>query len=154
MSHVTRLYATCHNYQGSLQHMVRDASPKFAGHVTLMNELCHIYEWGMSHVCMIHVTFIRKPATRAKRRRTKLALLRACTCHDMTHSYVWHDSFICVTWLIYMCDMPHWNVWHDSFVCVTWLICMCDMTHLYVLHDSFVCVTWLICICDMTQPYA
>ena len=26
---------------------------------------------------------------------------------DMTHSYVSHDSFICVTWLIHTCDMTH-----------------------------------------------
>jgi len=50
---------------------------------------------------------------------------------DMTHSYVWHDSFTCVTWLIHMCDMTHLHVWHDSFICVTWLIHMCDMTHSY-----------------------
>jgi len=94
-------------------------------------------------------------------------------CH-MTHSPVWHDSFICVTWLIHMCDMTHsyvWHdssyVWHDSFICVTWLIHMCDMTHSYmwhdssyVWHDSFTCVpglmqfaTWLIHICDMTHLY-
>ena len=36
----------------------------------------------------------------------------------MTHSYVWHDSFLCVTWLIPMCDMTHSYVWHDSFLCV------------------------------------
>jgi len=30
---------------------------------------------------------------------------------DMTHSYVWHDSFICVTWLIHTCDMTHSHVW-------------------------------------------
>jgi len=65
---------------------------------------------------------------------------------DMT-SYIWHDSFICVTWLTprkilhwkviccYMSKaMTHSHVWHD-----------CDMTHSYVWHDSFVCVTWLIC---------
>jgi len=40
----------------------------------------------------------------------------------MTHSYVWHDSFTCVTSLIHMCDMTHSYVWHDSFICVTWLI--------------------------------
>ena len=34
---------------------------------------------------------------------------------DMTHSYVWHDSLICVTWLIDMCDITHWYVWNDSF---------------------------------------
>ena len=76
----------------------------------------------------------------------------------MTHSYVWHDSLICVilqvtwhvqhdkygswTWHIHMCDMPHSHVWHDSFACATWLIHMCDMTHSHVWHDSFTCVTW------------
>ena len=36
---------------------------------------------------------------------------------------IWsHDAFVCVTWLIGMCDMTHWYVWHDSLVCVTWLI--------------------------------
>jgi len=66
--------------------------------------------------------------------------VRVC---DMTHSYMWHDSFICVTWLIHMCDMTHSYVWHDSFICVTWLIhawkasFVCDMRH--VTHLS--CVT-------------
>jgi len=92
-----------------------------------------------------------------------------CMC-DMIHSYVcpayvyvWHDSFICVTGLIHMCDMTHSCVWHDSFICVTWLIhmrvmCMCDMIHsyvcpvyVYVWHDSFMCVTWLIRTCDVTH---
>ena len=61
----------------------------------------------------------------------------------MTHSYVWNDSFICVSWLIHMCDMTHSYVWHDSFICVSWLI--------HVWHDSFICVTWLIHMCDMTH---
>jgi len=92
-------------------------------------------------------------------------------------SWYGNDSFICVTWLIHMCDMTHSYVWHDSsngcswlyengsFTCVTWLIHMCDMTHpmdvvrcmgmthSYVWHDSFVCVTWLIHMCDMTHSY-
>ena len=68
-------------------------------------------------------------------------LIQMC---GMTHSYVWHDSFIYVTWLIHMCDMTHSYVWHDSFTCGTWLIHMWDMTHSYVGHDSFTCVTWLI----------
>jgi len=71
----------------------------------------------------------------------------------MTDSYVWYDSFICVTWLIHMCDMTHSYVCHDSFICVTWLIHMCDMTQSYVWHDSFICVTWLIHICDRTRSY-
>jgi len=31
--------------------------------------------------------------------------------------------------LTHMCDMPHPYVWHNSFICATWLIHMCDMTH-------------------------
>jgi len=73
-----------------------------------------------------------------------------------THStpeYVRHDSFICETWLIHMCDMNYLYVWHDSFICVTWLIHTCDMTHSYVRHDSCICVPWLIHTCDMTLSH-
>jgi len=51
-----------------------------------------------------------------------------------------------------MCDTTHSNVWHDSFICVTWLVHMRDMTHSYAWHDSFICVTWLIQVRDMTYP--
>jgi len=99
---------------------------------------------------------------------------------DMTHSYVWHDSFIrvtwlivchdsfiCVTWLIHVCGMTHSYVWHD------WLVLMCDKTDAHVCHDSFVCVprascdmihsyvwhelsmgvTWILHMCDLTHSY-
>jgi len=47
----------------------------------------------------------------------------------MTHPNVWHDSSICVTWLIHKCGMTHPYVWHDSYISVTWLwlIHMCDI---------------------------
>jgi len=62
---------------------------------------------------------------------------------------------MCATWLIYRCDRTHSCVWHDSFVCVPWLIHTCrhdsftrvDMTHAYVRHDSCIRATWLIYIC-------
>jgi hypothetical protein len=38
------------------------------------------------------------------------------SCSDMTHWYEYHDSLICVRWLIDMCEMTHWYVWHDSFI--------------------------------------
>jgi len=75
-------------------------------------------------------------------------------------------SFICVIWLIHVCDMTRSFVWHDSFMCRTWLMSMCDMAHscvrsihtcdvtrAYVCHDSFVCATWLVRMCDVTHPY-
>ena len=95
--------------------------------------------------------------------------VRICTW-DMTHSYVWHDSFMwtwckvcttsalrcrCVidlnsyvghdlfiraTWLIYKCDMTNSYVWHVWFIFVAWFIYTYDMTHSYVWHDSFKCV--------------
>jgi len=63
---------------------------------------------------------------------------------DVTYSYVWRGSFICVTWLIPMCGMTHCYVWHDSSLCVIWLISMREAMHSCVWHDSFICVTWLI----------
>jgi len=62
---------------------------------------------------------------------------------------VWHDSLICVTWMIYVCDMTHSCGMTHSYECVClskWClpVRMCDMTHWYVWHESFMCVTWLI----------
>ena len=51
-----------------------------------------------------------------------------------------------------MCDMTHVYVWHDSCLCVTWLILMCDITNVYAWHDSFTCATWLIlCTCNFEK---
>jgi len=76
-------------------------------------------------------------------------LIHVC---DMTHSYMWHDTFVYVAWLIHVCDMTHLYVWHTSFTRVTWRIHMCDMTHSYVWHDSFICVTRLSHTNDETRP--
>jgi len=75
--------------------------------------------------------------------------------------YVWHGSFIRVTWRICMYDMAHSNVWHglfayDSCVRETWLtpiisiasasrqwckwpISMCGVTDSYDMAHSYVC---------------
>jgi len=77
----------------------------------------------------------------------------SCGGGGMTHSCVRHDSLVCETWLIHMCDMTHSYVWHDTFICETCLIHICDMTYSYVWHASFICVTWLNHMCDMTHSY-
>ena len=91
----------------------------------------------------------------------------------MTHSYVWHDSYMpcfmrrraypCmyVPWLIDICAMTHSHLWHDSYMpCfmrrgICWckeesFHAYCAMTHSYVRHDSFVRAPWLIRMCDLT----
>jgi len=88
----------------------------------------------------------------------------------MTHSNMWRDCTVWLTWLIHMVPRVYTlvvvffqlDVWHDSFVCVTWLIIMCDMTRthdvsfIYIDIDIFWsgCVTWLVRICDVTHLYA
>jgi len=67
-------------------------------------------------------------------------------------TYVWHDSFICDTWLIhntraytwrdsFICNMTLWRretARLDSFSCVMWLVHMCKVTRSYVWLDSFI----------------
>jgi len=51
---------------------------------------------------------------------------------DMTHSYVWHDAFICWTWLIHMWDIIHSCLW--------------GLTHSYVWRDSCMDMNiWKLC---------
>jgi len=114
-------------------------------HVTHMNESCHTYEWVMSHIWMSPVTHMNE---------------------SWNDACVWRDSFMCVKWLIHMCDMIHTFVWRDSFILDDklressdiqsnhyTLIHMREMTYSYVWHDSFICAIWLIHMCDMTLWY-
>jgi len=77
---------------------------------------------------------------------------------DMTRSCVWHDSFMCVTWLIHLCDMTRSCVWRDSLTYMTWRIRFSDLTHSPAWHDIFAewhdflaPVTWLIHAWDVTR---
>jgi len=74
---------------------------------------------------------------------------------DFTHTHVWHDSCICMTWLIHTCKMTHSYVRLDStrlhsYTCVTWI-----MTRSYVWQEGFDArkERWmsLIHVCDMIQ---
>jgi hypothetical protein len=150
------------------------------GHDSFICVTCLIHMWHIIHSyvgrdssirAVRHDSFIRGTWLISKYRGLcrSIALVPWNMC-DMNHSCVWHDSFICVTWLIHMCDMTHSYVWRDSFVRATWIIHVWDMTHhqmqramplnstgdmthAYMRHDSLVCGTWLIHTCDMTYPY-
>jgi len=66
----------------------------------------------------------------------------AVTCKCMC-DHVRHELFICETWHVHMWDMTHSYVWHDSFVCVIRLIHeRRDMSYSSVRHDPFMCETW------------
>jgi len=92
------------------------------------------------------MTLCSRSSTLPSSRRNVPWLIHMC---DMTHSYVWHDSFICVPWLIHMCAMTHSYMWHDSFICMTWLIHGCDRTLSYV---TWLIFKWHISVtCDVTH---
>jgi len=140
MSHVNE---SCLTYEWVMSHTWMSQSCHMYGWVTLpvsqesahgpqkiytMNESCHAYEWVTSHIWMSlwmsHVTHMN------------------ASCHAcVLHIHVWHDAFICVTWLIHMCDVTHSYVRHDSLIYITHT---CDKTHSYEWHDSFIRETWLI----------
>jgi len=80
--------------------------------------------------------------------------LSSCLRHE-TFTRVWHDSFICGTWLIHMWDMTLIYMCSVTlYLCGTRMISvLCDMTHSNVGHDSFICVTWRTRMWDMTHLY-
>jgi len=77
-------------------------------------------------------------------------------------SYVWHDSYVYVAWLLHWRDAARLHVWHDWFSCVASPILsfacpeparMCDMNHSHTWHDSLTYVTWLEHMCDVTRTH-
>jgi len=78
----------------------------------------------------------------------------ACVCVLVCVCVCVRVSFICVTWIIQLCDVTHSYVWHDYVICVTWLACVCvcvcvcralqhaatchlrDTTHFYAQHEA------------------
>jgi len=103
----------------------------------------------LSHMCDVSHSFVWHDS-----------FMCVCVCVSVMHRspsrciHVWRDSVICVTWLIHLCDVTHSCV----YVCVCrWcidhhlVVLMFDVTHLCVWHDSVMCVTWLSHVCDMTQ---
>ena len=67
-----------------------------------------------------------------------------------------HDSFLSVTWLIHTCDMTRSYEWHDSFICMWHKNCVWhEETRLRERHDSFLCfpsLIWHDIFCCLTWP--
>jgi len=132
-------------------------------YVTHTNVWCCTYEWVMSYIGCVAVV----PCMRTQRvmpHMNKSHHTNEWVRNNVDRLNVWHDSFICVMWLIHVWhdslgaharnhgDTPY--EWHASFICATWLIRMCDIMHSYVWHGLLIYVTWLIHTCDMTHLHA
>ena len=118
------------------------------------------------------INFVCLPRETGKARALEITLVHAAFIPRSTEpvfvfTYVWHDSFVCGTWLIHTCDMTHSHVtrsrtwldlstyvWHDSFVCAKSLFDIYDVIYSHLWRDSFIFVAWLIHICDMTRSRA
>jgi len=117
--------------------------------VTWLIHMCDITHSYVRHDSFIYVTWHMRD----------FGMTRSCVRHYSCTCATWIvymcESCVYATWLIHVCDMTHSYVWHDSFIRVTWLIHMWDMTHSWriqmcdMTHSS--CVTWLGHMCNMTQ---
>jgi len=85
----------------------------------LMNVMTPFYVWVTIHYASIelHVclTNVITPVicVRDNTLRDNSVLKTPCI---HTHSYVWHDLFMCATWLIHVCDMTLSHVWQGMWV--------------------------------------
>jgi len=83
--------------------------------VTHRNESCHTQEWAISQTGMSHVTH-RKESCHTHERFASHVWMR-----QVTHMDESRDPLMRATWLIPVCHMTHSWVWHDSLICVTCL---------------------------------
>ena len=112
-------------------------------YVTRMNVSCHTYEWAMSHISVDW--FVESWLICW----TQITEMECRLCLRKCRPYLRHDSFICVTRIIWICNMNLTCMKHASLMRATWLIYICDMPRSYVRHDSSICVTHIStsCIC-------
>jgi len=143
ISHASHMNESWRTHELVMSHIWRSS-------VTHMNWLCRTRKWVISRTWMSRVIHmnespgkkhpaspriengVEQPFSRQRKPwpANKCAYdwfilvtrLFSCVRHDMTNSYVWLDSFICVTWLVYMCNTTLSNIWNNSFIRVTWLI--------------------------------
>jgi len=97
-------------------------------HRTWVTWLIYICAMPWSHVCYDSLLFISAHCTCVACNMTNLCAwylrehnIDTWVCvFDVTHSCLWLDSLMCVTWLIYVCKIRS-CVWDGSFMRVTCL---------------------------------
>jgi len=113
-------------------------------YVLLIYSPTHINESYMyAHTLLKWVVHVRSPShARTESVCVHVRLMYVC---GMTHLCVWHDSFMCVAWLI--------DVFYKTqlYICLMCLIYMCR--RLLICLRLLMCVAWLIDVFDQTQWY-
>jgi len=117
MDHAKLINASCHTYTISPFLANESLNTLWMNRVTHTNESCHTYTI---------TTFL-------------LYLLLHCQ--------------ICVTSPIPNCDMTHSYLWQDARIWVTWRFHMYDTSYSYVGHEAFICVPWVIRVHSITTHY-
>jgi len=142
------MYVYMYTYTHTYMHMhglrirIRTHSPKVKTCVLL-------FTWCLLYVCyhlfMCMTRLIHTSNT------IDLYVRHASFTYTILPIHMRDESFKCAIWIVYMCDITRPFLCRGSFICVTWLIriCdklvyVCDMTHSNVWHGSFLCATWLI----------
>jgi len=153
MSHVSSMNESCPTHQRAwqvLSRMSHDSNIRMSPvsnrkeschswHVTHINASCHTSAWV---TCLLFVC-VTWPIDMHDVPWVPWLLY----IWDMTHSYVWHDALLRVTWLIDVCDL-YVEIWVICRVCmcvyVCVCVCMCDTARWDEWHAPFVGATWLV----------
>jgi len=126
-----------------------------------MSHVAQLYVWHGSFICL-HTFNLHEIEIRFNYWLIPI-FEKTSPCH-MTHSYVWHNFFIWVIWLIHMSHAAQLYVWCGSCIRMTGPTHMekksnsntfwCQsLRWLPLWHDSCTCATCLFDLCHMTHSY-
>jgi len=121
MSHVTHINESRHVYKWVMSRM-RIHSDAVAFFYAAYTHLYLTSEWVMSHVQMSHVTRVKQPCHTCEWVMTQMRIhsdavsLSVCRLYlftsHVTHSYVWHDSFLLMSHVTHVNES--WHAWEST----------------------------------------
>jgi len=157
-----------HSRQGSAGCGVCAPMPSRTGSFGIhVGDTSHLYVWHKSFICVTGQIYMCDMT----HSRQGIAGCGVCVplpsrmgflgihVGDMSHLYLWHDSFVCVTWHISTCNMTHSRQGSAGCGACAQMptrtsscgISASDMKYLYLWHEPFISVTWLIYMCNITH---
>jgi len=127
------------------------------GCVTCPFRICDVlFKWDMSLSYLWHVIHLENVPFVIVAWMCDVSLFTfVCVTHfirvdDISHSHVWHVSFVCVSCLIRVCDIlvwvwdiSRWNVWHVPLLCDLFHSCMKTVQCIRATARLHACVSWI-----------